>query len=38
MDVLDVPNPPHRMFVAVYPAKDKRSLSPIRRRKTASAI
>jgi hypothetical protein len=24
MDMLDLPSPPHRMFAAVYPAKDKR--------------
>ena len=24
MDVLDLPSPPHRMFAAVYPAKDRR--------------
>jgi hypothetical protein len=24
MDILDLPSPPHRMFVVVYPAKDKR--------------
>ncbi len=24
VDMLDLPSPPHRMFVAVYPAKDKR--------------
>ena len=24
MDVLDLPSPPHRMFAAVYPARDKR--------------
>jgi hypothetical protein len=24
MDILDLPSPPHRMFIVVYPAKDKR--------------
>jgi hypothetical protein len=24
IDILDLPSPPHRMFIVVYPAKDKR--------------
>ncbi len=24
MDILDIPSPPHRMFTAIYPAKDQR--------------